>query len=373
MTNSLRIDRRYRGVGRIARASGTENVATHRRILSMLDGLFNIGRLDLLKDMMTGARTFLEVLYLYERGQLHKLPTADTSANLSDALWSFHRTSESGPSHKSNLKTYIKLLDTFTKKKATVADLPKLVRAIKGTMQDTPVAFNRLRTHMMAFMSEAFGKMSPEWIAVLQVNAYKKVEGRRPKARLRRPLTVQELGAVMHAFTDYTYRHGNAKKETRIARSDLAIMAWTLATTGMRPQEYWQKKGATWSVELTHVQVNGTKTAAAKRPTFLLGVTTPACSDQFYRERFAEATVAALGLELDLYSLRRTFATFMESARIEPSRARAYLGHGPKTVSDIYLAQSVLPFVLEDSRIVSAWIEAERVKAKGKPALVVER
>ena len=255
-----------------------------------------------------------------------------------------------------------------------MADLPKLVRALKGTMQGTPVAFNRLRTHMMAFMSETFGKMSPEWISVLQVNPYKKVEGRRPKARLRRPLTVQELDAVLNAFADYTYRRGNAKQQTTIYKVHLAAMAYTLATTGMRPQEYWKRKGATWTWEIVHIQVNGTKTAAAKRPTFAMSVLIkPICSEQFYRERFAEATVKALGLELDLYSLRRTFATFMESARIEPSRARAYLGHGPKTVTDIYLAQSVLPFVLEDGRIVAAWIETERVKAKGKPALVVER
>ena len=97
---TLRIDRRYRGVGRIARASGTENVATHRRVLSMLDGLFNIGRLDLLKDMLNGTRSFLEVLYLYERGQLHKLPTAETSANLSDALWSF--TARASPGRRTN-------------------------------------------------------------------------------------------------------------------------------------------------------------------------------------------------------------------------------------------------------------------------------
>lgn len=373
MTPSLRIDRRYQGVGRIARASGTENVATHRRILSMLDGLYNIGRLDLLKDMQVGTRTFLEVLYFYERGQLQKLPTAESSGNLSDALWAFHRNSEAGDSHKANLKSYITKLDELTKKKATVADLPKLVRSIKVTMKNTPVAFNRLRTHMMAFMSETFGKMSPEWISVLQVNPYKKVEGRRPKARLRRPLTVQELDAVLNAFTDYTYRHGNATKDTRIAKQHLAGMAWSLATTGMRPQEYWQRKGATWRVEILYTQVNGTKTAAAKRPTFYIGAVTPACSEQFYRERFAEATVKALGLELDLYSLRRTFATFMESARIEPSRARAYLGHGPKTVTDIYLQTAVLPFVLEDSKIVAAWIASEREKAATKPALVVER
>ena len=308
MTNTLRIDRRYRGVGRIARSSGTDHPATHRRVLGMLEGLHSIGRLDLMADIRDGVRSGLEVLYFYERQQLDRLPTKETAGDLATALWNFQKTHDCGDSHRANIACSIRHIERLLPKNVPVGELPKFVRLAKAEMRETPVAFNRLRSQMLAFASESQGKMSPLWLGVLQVNRFKKVEGKRPKSRLRRPLTVKELDAVMSSFSDYSFRRGNANKLTVFCR--------------------------------------------------------PVCSEQFYRDRFAAATMKALGEELDMYSLRRTFATWCESSRIETSRARAYLAHGAATVTDIYLKTNVLPFVIEDSRVVAVWIETERARAR---------
>jgi integrase len=99
---------------------------------------------------------------------------------------------------------------------------------------------------------------------------------------LRRPLTVAELGLVCAAFADHTYKSGLSERTIRA--HDLAAMTGTLAMTGMRPAEYWQRGNATWEPRLGHVWVHGTKTAAARRPTFPITETIrPVCGEQFYR------------------------------------------------------------------------------------------
>lgn len=374
MSRNKRIDRVIAGVGRIALSSGTDHTGTFRRINAMITGLAKIGRLDVLKGIKDGVYTPLVVLYHYERGQLDKLPTAETSAGLLAALRHFAETHESSVSYRADLWTTVRHVErTPGAKTATVADLPRFVRAIRERMRvaDTKVAFNRLRAHCLAFASSVQGELSPLWLDVKRVHRFKRIESSTPLHR--RPLTVAELDAVCAGFKDkpvYGGKRGGGRTLRRtIPKETLAAMAWTLATTGMRPAEYWQRGGASWTGGLLmgHVLVNGTKTRAARRPTLaLVDVIRPACGEQLFRRLFAAVTTDVLGVALDTYSLRRTFAAFLESAVIEPSRARAYMGHGPKTTTDIYLQTLVLPFTGPDAAKVTAWIAAER-KARRTP------
>lgn len=375
------IDRVFPGVGRIALRSGTTHAGTFKRINAMLSALYALGDLDTLKGIKDRVWTPLVVLHAYERGQLGKL-TRDTTALLVPALKKFHATHEAGASYRSDVMTSIRHIERAAPKDATVQALPAIVRAMKDDFRARPVAFNRLRTHCLAFASELTGKHSPLWVELTRINRFKKAEGLRPKTLQRRPLTVAELDAVCQSFEDhvvYGGRKGAANKGRKTIKrtiygADLANMARTLATTGMRPAEYWQREGAGWEAryEPSRIQVLGTKTAAARRPTFLLSVTAPACGEQFFRARFAEATTKAVREGLDCYSLRRTFAKLCEDAGVVESRRQAYLGHGPKTVTDLYLQTNVLPFVEADAALVAAWIEREREAAK-RPQLTVAR
>jgi integrase len=373
---SYRIDKIFAGVGRIAISSGTDHRPTFARIIAMLTGLSKIGRLDVLAGIRDGAHAPLVVLHLYERGQLDKLPSAETAAGLVPALKKFAETHECGASYRSDLGTSIRHIERVPgSKTASVADLPKVVRTLKDRMRDRPVAFNRLRAHMLAFASESQGKHSPLWIDVTRINRFRKAEGLRVKKLLRRPLTVAELDLVCAVYVDhpvYSGKRGGGRTLRRtIHAADLAAMTWTLATTGMRPQEYWEREGASWDDVVGYVRVDGTKTAAAKRVTFRMSVPcSPFCGEQFFRQRFAEATEQALRVGLDAYSLRRTFAKLCEDAGVVASRKDAYMGHGPKTVSDLYLQTNVLPFVAEDAAKVSQWIRAEQARAAASsPAL----
>lgn len=366
---SFRIDRTFTGVGRIALSSGTTHGATFKRINAMLTALYTIGKIDTLAEIRDKVHAPLVVLHFYERGQLDKLPSRETVVGLMPSLWAFQARHECGPSYRADLGTSIRHMAKQATKASTVADVPKLVRELKALMIARPVAFNRLRTHMMAFAGDVQGEMSPLWIDIKRVKRFRKAEGQRPKKLQRRPLTMVELDRVCAAFQNYPVmagKRGSTQKVVRyvIPAADLAAMARTMALTGMRPKEYWSREENWWQDRGFHVWVNGTKTPAAKRPTFrLLMPIRPVCGEQFFRKRFAEATTKALREGLDAYSLRRTFAKLGEDARIVESRREAYMGHGPQTITDLYLQTNVLPFIAEDAAAATAWIASEREKS----------
>jgi integrase len=386
MMASKRIDLTFTGVGRVAVYSGTSHARTFARIKAMLYALYQLGDLDTLRAIKDGTFKPLVVLHAYERGQLAKL-TRQGSASLVDALWKFHETHEAGKSYRDDLATSVRHVARVPgAKTAKVQSLPTILRGMKDEFRGRPVAFNRLRTHMLAFASEHEGKGNPLWSEIMRVNRFKKAEGTRVRKLKRRPLTVAELDLVCAAFEDHVVHGGRKgagnKGRLTVKRTiyayELQWMAYTLATTGMRPAEYWERGEASWSwssfpTPPSHINVHGTKTAAAKRPTFCIGPTSkPFCGEQFFREKFGEATTKALREGLDCYSLRRTFAKLCEDAGVVESRRKAYLGHGPKTVTDLYLATNVLPFVEEDAAKVSAWIAQERDRAATKPSLKLE-
>ena len=54
--------------------------------------------------------------------------------------------------------------------------MPAVVRTPEEAMKETPVAFNRLRSQMMAFAVDVQGAQSPVWVDVMRVKRFKKAE-----------------------------------------------------------------------------------------------------------------------------------------------------------------------------------------------------
>jgi integrase len=81
---SYRIDRRVRGVGRIAVASGAKTVAEFRKREAVLVELVDTGRLDLLRALKAGTISMPE-LYAAQRTQ--RLPFVTADVRLEADLW----------------------------------------------------------------------------------------------------------------------------------------------------------------------------------------------------------------------------------------------------------------------------------------------
>jgi len=83
---TLIIDRTFRGVGRIKKATGTTNPVVRRKMSRMLTELYETGRLDLLRDIRDNRRTLLEVLDAHQRKALDAMATGATAETLADAM-----------------------------------------------------------------------------------------------------------------------------------------------------------------------------------------------------------------------------------------------------------------------------------------------
>lgn len=368
------IDRRVPGIGRFKMATGAETRPEYRALSDMVTGLIAAGRIDILRGIAAGKFTFQAVLRHWQSQTLAELPTGQTLEPLGKALERFRLAHDVAETTRRDMATSFRAVVKAAPQGATIADLPQVLRSMKAVMREkrTPIAFNRARAYCLAFSRDHSGQYGPLWTEVARVDAFNAKQRARlakPPQLQRRPLTVEEFDRVLLAFEDMPVYHGKrgggkALRRT-IAQGGFIIMAKILATTGLRPQEYWSRDGASWDRQVGFLRVRGTKTRAANRVTpAIVATLAPLTSEQTFRAAFAKATEKALGVALDTYSLRRTFASWCELAQLPESRRKAYLGHGKKDVTDIYLQTDVVPFVGGDAAILTAWIATEREKAK---------
>lgn len=328
------IDRRFRHVGRIRRASGTTILRTFRRLNELLTELHELGRLDLLRAIRDGHLSPLEVLEAKRIGGLDRLPTAEMLGGLVAALDDFVATVRVGERHRASLKSSAKHLTAAAGDGATIADLAEALRTLRGTLREHPRAFNLARSAAQAFARERFGRRSRVWLDVANVHPLEE------QGRTRgHPLMPRALAAICANLAP-----------------EISAMAWTMAATGMGPAEYWERLGGWWRDEGTHVHVRGTKREGRdRRIPRIRDLARPVCWEGKFRELLAQASAGAV----QPYDLRRTFAHWLELARIPRTRRRMYMGHGKKDVTDLYEHHEVQGFLEQDAAAVRAWVATE--------------
>ena len=172
--------------------------------------------------------------------------------------------------------------------------------------------WNMAREHASGFLRDELGTGHPTYRAFRALRPWPK------EARQRgRPYTVAEARAIAERLGGIVGR-----------------MWWTLCTTGMRNAEYW---GGGWTVGPGHVTIPTAKKRGKPRAVPLIAQPVQATvGERWFRRR--------LGLvgEAGIYDARRTYARWMEEAGIIKTNRDAYMGHGPRTVSDLY-PSGVLP------------------------------
>lgn len=341
------LDRRFRHVGRIRRSSGTTHLATFRRINEMLTTLHGMGRLDLLRAIRDGHLAPLQVWEAYRVGALERLPSAEMLAPLSAALGRFVEHSTAGARHRASLKSSAKHLANAAAAEATIADLPEALRTLRTSLAAHPRAFNLARSAAQAFARERFGRRSALWLEVTNVPLLEEMGRQRGRAVMPR-----ELAAVAENL-----------------EPTIAAMVWTMALTGMGPAEYWERLGGAWRDEGAHIRIRGTKREGRDRSVpRIREPSRPACWEGLFRRLLSEASGGAL----QPYDLRRTFAHWMELARIPRTRRRLYMGHGKRDVTDLYEFHEVQAFLVDDGATMRSWL-AEQLAGGDARVLPIAR
>jgi integrase len=212
--------------------------------------------------------------------------------------------------------------------------------------------FNRIRASVQAFLRDTVGRRHELYNAVADIEPLEET-----KQRKNNPQTVAQIVDLARKIEA---RHVGA--------------LWGMALTGMGPKEFFDG----WRIEGAGVRVPGTKRRARDRILpLVMGERFSAATGErelttdHRARRFARALATASGDTVQPYDLRRTYATWMESAQIPRSRRRRYMGHSIGDVTDIYEQQEVEQYLAEDAAKLEAFVrsgEREMLKLEGRQA-----
>ncbi len=321
---SLPIDVRIPGVGRVKKRSGVRTAAERNDLVAMLRTLPKQGHLELVRDIQAGRRKPLDVYAHYVARSLDQLAGPQDDAPLTPALgdWLDHALCAAGT--RENRRAAFRALQCDGRRAYRFGDLPMMLRDYRGRCEVAgyPRAFNIAKTCVQAFVRD---KVGPRKKLTLDVADVPKLTERK---RGRQGLALADAVAV---------RDGLGPNAGRIW--------WSMVITGMGPKELW---GA-WTVQQDRVHIAGTKTEGRVRDVPL--VDTPV-RPELTRPGFVSALrrySEQVGTVVAPYQARKSFARWMEEARIPRTRRLRYMGHGRADVTDRYEDYEVTTFLREDA------------------------
>lgn len=320
------VDRVFRNVGRIHRATGTSDKAVAKAIDTMLTQLYSNGRLDVLESLRDKRLTFLEVYSDWRTTGVERLPSA---ATLGAAIPRWEKWAASlEPEHRRVASGWArKVLVSHLAPGAAVRALPDAARAFQLTFATQPRSANLMRSLVLAFLRDTVGRGNPLYVELASLRRIKE-----PR-QTRRKMSLADVQAAAAAVGPR-----------------LAPIVWSLALTGMRPKEYWSTP---WRVMPDRVRIEGTKSAGAFRDVPLLGMIV---SPVVARVTFRKAFKAALP-DWKVYDTRHAYSGILEEAGVPRARRLLYMGRGPKDVQDLYEFREVTEFLAIDAVRILAYLE----------------
>ena len=317
------IDRRFPGIGRIRRATGTRNKVTFKAIDGMLSALWANGRTDILTQVRDGLLHPMTVYGQYRVTGIHDLPTMQDMTPILDKAFAWLERYDCSSAHRRNMRSSFRSLQSIAPH-VTMDGLVSALMKLRENQRDRPAMFNRTKHAVAAFLRDTCGK------------SYRVCRDVRDVPTLKEP-----------------QKHGNPQTPDQLReitadlREPYASMVWSMALTGMGPKEYWGR----WEVLEDRVVIYGTKRAARMRSVPIAGniVCPTRVPDVFKRVLRAET-------DIQPYDLRRSYATWLEAAGIPRTRRRLYLGHAEKDVTDRYERHDITEFLVGDAQRITRFL-----------------
>lgn len=244
---SFRIDRRFRGVGRIALASGTTSKQTLAKLNNLLTELYEDGRLEILRGIRDRQWTIQEVLQAKRSGHLPYLASElILNRRLWETVWDWVPRSAAAKGTRQRYRVSFKALERsrVLAPGASVADLKRVDWAVvhRG-WKGGPADWNRLRSAVSRFLSMTLrDKYHP---------VRREIMARFPRAQ-------ESTGRVPDISPELFWDVVNRTPEY------LRPSYVTLAATGLRVGEYLAMQEHHLQPFTQSVLVPGTKTAGSE-------------------------------------------------------------------------------------------------------------
>lgn len=304
---------------RIERASGTHDPAVLRQLKAMCHTLADAGRLDVLTAVRGGQVHVLEVWRHYRGGDWSHLPTAAHTKILVTS-WAAWLATVPGQRHRKDLGVAGRQLQALARAQATLADLPALVAQFREACEQRQIGrqFNKVRDAASAFLKRTLTRRDALYLAVRAIE----------------PLT------VTRRYERHPQNPASARTIADVLAGEAGKIWWTMCCTGMGPDEYFEGK---WAVEDDVLHVRGTKRAGRDRLVpLLVDVEPPLLTAWGFRSALKRS-----GFQVKPYDARRSFANWMEQAGLWETHQQAYLGHGARTITDLYRQHEIVQAHLE--------------------------
>lgn len=327
---TLIIDRRFKGIGRIKRASGINDPKTFKKMLARFTELADDVRgRELLRAMKRKLITPIDLYEAARSGDFSKLPSVDALQKLTPAwnAW-LARTAYSADHHR-NLKKELRRFER-ARPELAVNDLPGVLLELRISMAKTPRSFNYARAAALAFVRQMVTRSNPLYVAIWGIDPLSA-----PTQRVAPDLTIADVE---------TYGHE----------------AIEMALTGMLPKEYWSRD---YSAAGGVLKIHGTKREGRDRRIPLMQpIEGPRVSLMTFRRRVRKLSDFAVQTK----DFRNFFSWLLEEAEIPRTRRRLYMGHGKKDTTDIYEEREVRRFLADDGAKIKAKLAELRAIAKAE-------
>lgn len=340
---SFVIDKRFKGIGRIKRSSGTNDSRVFEALMVFLKELWNTGRIDVLERLRDGVVEPMDVYRKFRTGELESLRSADDIPNLhaddleESPLTIWLQREPMAETTRLGYRPCIKALLSFAHQRCTVGDLPKLLKRMREDWADRPRMFNQTRTMLMSFANHTQGSHSVLWEGVRKVKplVYK-------VRREGNPLSIREVWELV----------------SKSPSLEGAQMIWTMALTGMNWREYTHD-GYEVDEKQGLVAIHGQKRTQRERVIPLLDpelMGPPLLDYSTFRRLLRRLSKR----QVTPHDLRRTFARLLEEAGVVESHQQIYMGHAPQNQTGGYKRPRITPAMrAEDARKIRTHIKRE--------------
>ncbi len=330
---SLEVDIRIRGWGRIKKTIGSQDPREQASMREMLRLLGRRRRYDILEAIRAGELSLPYVFAMYEQDGLDRLPTGPALLPLIPAFESWLETHAADAHHRENQWSCWRKLKKHATSSSRLADLPRLLDRVRDdcVAQKTPAMFNRTRETVSAFLRD---KVKRRHALYQDVRDIAPLVENPAKAN---PQTVAQVVALAEALGPIA-----------------GPMWWTLCRTGMRPKEYFQLP---WELGVDRLVVHNAKIGGTRVVPMVAPPADPRTAVRAGKTQqrwFSDLVSKKSGDRVSPYHARDTFTHWCELVRIPRTRIDLYLGHGPKSMTDLYAWHDVTGFLEGDAELLRA-------------------
>lgn len=336
---TVKIDRNLRAVGgRFKHATGTSDPTIIASMKVMLKTLDDRGDYEHIRAIQEGKLTLMEVWQAWSQGKLAGLQAVEEILPLKATMLKWLDSyKDIAPNTREKYRyDYGQLFKMATKADTGVNSLPKLLKKYRDQCEknDTARQFQMTKNAVRSFLANHLGKSHPLYLAVVDIKGIP---------------VIKKRAARSHSFPVISAVAEKLPEESR-------KVMWTLVTTGMGWLEYQNFE----VVENKYIWIHGKKVRRIddrrnRKVPLIQMPHKPTMAERTFRKHLKKAS----GGEMTTYDLRHTYAGWLLDAGIPFNRQQQYMGHQPKSMTQMYSQVKLEDYLVKDALAVQKWLKEQ--------------